>query len=165
MMTDHCNMTEKLLKVILRPYTTTTYTVKPVLSGHSKKRPKLVFKTNYRLMQVKRIAECSKESILQYFLPPLSYHMSLRSLFCLFVSGRLRQVLLYMKTQNTILYQNTIYFKILQSTSLTQSPWDQNFTIELSVVKFLKQEGPVCSPKNDCVRGKHYPAHYPAMNL
>ena len=37
------------------------YTVNPVLRGHSKK------KTNYRLMQVKSIAECSKGSILQYF--------------------------------------------------------------------------------------------------
>ena len=35
-------------------------TVKPVLSGHSKRRQKLFFKTNYRLMQVKSIAECSK---------------------------------------------------------------------------------------------------------
>ena len=33
-------------------------TVKPVLSGHSKDQ-KLVFKNNYRLMQVKSIAECS----------------------------------------------------------------------------------------------------------
>ena len=31
-------------------------TVKPVLSGHSKRRPKIVFKTDYRLMQVKSIA-------------------------------------------------------------------------------------------------------------
>ena len=44
----------------------------------------LVFKTNYRLMQVVSIAECSKGSILQYFRPSLSYHLSLRSLFCLF---------------------------------------------------------------------------------
>ena len=36
------------------------YVVKPVLSSHSKK-------TNYRLMQVKSIAECSKGSILQSF--------------------------------------------------------------------------------------------------
>ena len=72
------------------------HTVKPVFSGHSKRRPKLVLKTNYCLMQVKSIAECSKGSILQYFLPSLSYHLSLRSLFCLFLSGRLRQVLLYM---------------------------------------------------------------------
>ena len=43
-------------------------------------------------MQVKIIAECSKGSILQYFRPALSYHMALRSLFCLFLSGRLRQV-------------------------------------------------------------------------
>ena len=72
------------------------HTVKPVLNGHSKRRPKLVFKTDYRLMQVKSIAECSKWSILQYFRPSLSYHLPLRALFCLFLSGRLRQVLLYM---------------------------------------------------------------------
>ena len=70
-------------------------TVKPVYNGHSQKDIKLVFKTNYCLIQVKSIAECSKESILQYFRPSLSYHLSLRSLFCLFLSGRLSQVLLY----------------------------------------------------------------------
>ena len=41
-------------------------------------------------MQVRSIAECSNGSILQYFRPSLSYHLSLRSLFCLFLSGRLR---------------------------------------------------------------------------
>ena len=66
---------------------------KTVLRGHSKRRPKMVFefKTNYRLMQVKSIAECSKGSILQYLRLSLSYHLSLGSLFCLFLSGRLRQ--------------------------------------------------------------------------
>ena len=34
-------------------------TVKPVLGSHSKRRPKLVFYPNYRLMQVKRFVECS----------------------------------------------------------------------------------------------------------
>ena len=57
---------------------------KPVLSDHSKRIPKLVFKTDHRLMQVKSIAECSKGSILQYFRPSLRYHLSLTSLFCLF---------------------------------------------------------------------------------
>ena len=33
-------------------------------------------------------------SILQYFQPSLSYHLSLRSLFCLFLSGRFTQILL-----------------------------------------------------------------------
>ena len=37
-------------------------TVKPVLSGHSKRRPKLVFKSDYRLMQVNRIEECSTKA-------------------------------------------------------------------------------------------------------
>ena len=45
----------------------------------------MVFKTNYCLMQVKSIAECSNGSILQYVQPSLSYHLSLRSLFCLFL--------------------------------------------------------------------------------
>ena len=70
-------------------------TVKPALSGHSIRRQKLVFKTHNRLMQVKSIAECSKGSILQYFRTSLSYHLSLRPLFCLFLCDRLRQVLLY----------------------------------------------------------------------
>ena len=39
-------------------------------------------------MQVKSIAECSPWSILQYFSPSLSYHLSFRSLFCLFLSDR-----------------------------------------------------------------------------
>ena len=46
---------------------TTNSTVKPVLSGHSKRTPKLVFNTDNHLMQVKSIAECSPWSILQYF--------------------------------------------------------------------------------------------------
>ena len=54
------------------------HTVKPAFSSHSKRRPKLVFKTEYRLMQVKSIAECSKGSILQYFRPSLGYHLSFR---------------------------------------------------------------------------------------
>ena len=58
------------------------------------KRSKIVFKTNYRLMQVKSIAECSKGSIQQYFRPSLSYHLSLKSSFSLFLRGRFTQVLL-----------------------------------------------------------------------
>ena len=65
------------------------YTVKPVLTGHLK------MKTSYHLMQVKSIAECSKGSILQSFWPSLSYHLLLRSLFCLFLSGCLGQVYMY----------------------------------------------------------------------
>ena len=68
-----------------------SYTVKPV-KWQLKKDQKLFFKTDYRFMQVKSIAECSNWSILQYFRPPLSYHFPLRPWFCLFLSDRLRQV-------------------------------------------------------------------------
>ena len=43
-----------------------------------------MFKTNYRILQVKSIAECSKSSILLYFKPSLSYHLSLRSVLSIF---------------------------------------------------------------------------------
>ena len=52
-------------------------------------------------MQVKSIAECFKGSILQYFRPSLSYIFQLRPLFCIFLRGRLRQVLLYMDIYGT----------------------------------------------------------------
>ena len=46
-------------------------------------------------MQVKSITECAKQSTLQCFRLSFSYHLSFRYLFCLFLSGRLRHVLLY----------------------------------------------------------------------
>ena len=67
---------------------------KTCLKRPLKKKTKTILMTKYRLMQVKSIAECSKGSILHYFRPSLSYHLSLRSFFFYF-SGRLRQVLLY----------------------------------------------------------------------
>ena len=65
------------------------YTVKPVLSGHSKK------KTNYRLMQVKSIAECSKGSILQSFSIFIKLPFVIKIFVLSFLRGCLRQVLLY----------------------------------------------------------------------
>ena len=43
------------------------FTVKPVLKGHSKIDKTKVLKTNDSLMKEESIAECSHESILQYF--------------------------------------------------------------------------------------------------
>ena len=68
-------------------------------------------------MQDKSIAECSKKSILLYFRPSLSYHLSLRPLFCLFLSGRLGQVFLYFKVLQTlklILNKSWPYNKLFQ---------------------------------------------------
>ena len=47
-------------------------------NGHSQKDQESVCKTNYSLMQVKSIEE---------FGPSLSYHISIRTLFCLFYTG------------------------------------------------------------------------------
>ena len=71
------------------------YTVKPVVGGHLKRRPKIGFPDRLLLNAGQRIAECSKGTILQYFRPSLSYNLPLRPLLCLFISGRLRQGLLY----------------------------------------------------------------------
>ena len=70
------------------------------------KRPKMFSKIDYRLMQVKStcIAECSKESILQYFRPSLSYQFTLLKTFvlsffeCPFYTGVTVVVMLDMAT-------------------------------------------------------------------
>ena len=66
-------------------------------------------------MQVKSIAECSKGSILQYFRPSLWYHLLLRSLFCLFLSSRFTQVLLYfhctLQNKKKSFYKYQKYFR------------------------------------------------------
>ena len=51
------------------------------------KRPKIDFQDQLSLNAGQKV---SKGSILQYFRPSLSYDLSLRSVFCLFLSGRLR---------------------------------------------------------------------------
>ena len=47
--------------------------------------------------------------MLQYFRPSLSYHLSLRPLFCLFLSGRLRQVLLYLFLDILFMFTALVY--------------------------------------------------------
>ena len=54
------------------------------------KRPKIGFQGQLLLNAGQKYC-----SILQYFRPSLSYHLSLRPMFCLFLSGFLRQALLY----------------------------------------------------------------------
>ena len=54
-------------------------------------------------MQVKNIAEC----FLQYFQPSLSYHLSLRSLFCLFLSGRFTVLHFYTHNMCQIIFKST----------------------------------------------------------
>ena len=70
-------------------------TVKPVLSGHSKRTPKIGFRYRLSLNASQKYCRMLLWSILQYFRPSLSYYILFRPLFCLFLSGRLRQVLLY----------------------------------------------------------------------
>ena len=53
-----------------------------------KKTKKCFFKTDYCFNAGQKY--CRMLSILQYFRPSSSYHLSLRPLFCLFLSGRLR---------------------------------------------------------------------------
>ena len=70
------------------------YIEKPALSGHSKRRPEISFQDRLSLNAGQKYCRMLQESILQYFWPSLSYHLSLRPLFCLFLSGSLKQVLL-----------------------------------------------------------------------
>ena len=55
-------------------------------------------------MQVKSIEECAKSEHASILLPPLSYHFPLRPWFCLLLSVRLRQVLLYITYGKTLIF-------------------------------------------------------------
>ena len=67
-----------------------TFTVKPVLSGHSKIDKTKILKTNGGLMKVENIAECSSWSILQYFLVFLRV-TALHRFYCMYYEGWLRR--------------------------------------------------------------------------
>ena len=69
-----------------------TCTVKPALSGHSKRRPKIGFQDRLLLNAGQKYCRMLQESILHYFQPSLSNRLSLRPSFCIFLNGRLRQV-------------------------------------------------------------------------
>ena len=47
-------------------------------------------------------------SILQYFRPALSNHMDIRPLFCLFLSGSLRQISLYVQKPNQQITESSL---------------------------------------------------------
>ena len=89
------------LIVTLLSLLTDTYS-KTCVKQPLSKIPKIGFQDQLSLNAGQSIAECSKGSILQYFRPSLSYHLSLRSLFYLFLSGRFTQVLLYIIATNKI---------------------------------------------------------------
>ena len=64
---DYKKLGEKKVCKIIQHAKFEESTVKPVKNNHFQKDRKIIFKTNYHLMQVKYIAECSKGSILQCF--------------------------------------------------------------------------------------------------
>ena len=81
---------------------------KPCVKGPLSKGQKIGFQYQVSLNAGQKYC---KGSILQCFRPALSYHLSLRSLFCLFSSGRFTTVLLYSKASNkfSICWRMNIY--------------------------------------------------------
>ena len=79
------DMTEKVLtgtKCINRtqnPNLRKQYSVKPDLSDHSKRRPKIGFPDRLSLNAGQKYCRMLQESILQYFRPSLNYHMSVKT--------------------------------------------------------------------------------------
>ena len=72
-------------------------TVKTCFKRLLKKKTKIGFQDRLLLNVDQKYCRMLQESILQYFRPLLSYYLSLRPLFCVILSGILRQVLLYSK--------------------------------------------------------------------
>ena len=69
-----------------------------------KKKIKNGFQDRLSLNAGQKYCRMLSRSILQYFRPSLSYHLSSRTLFCLFLTGRLRQVLLQSLTHISITF-------------------------------------------------------------
>ena len=69
---------------------------KTCLKRPLKKKTKIGFQDRLSLNAGQKYCRMLQESILQYFRPLLSYHLSLKLLFCLLLSVGLRQVSLYM---------------------------------------------------------------------
>ena len=68
---------------------------KTCLKKPLKKKTKVGFQDRFSLNEGQKYCRMLQGSILQYFRPSFSYHLSLRPLFCLILSGHLRQGLLY----------------------------------------------------------------------
>ena len=76
-------------------------TVKLVLSSRLKIDKAKILLKNGSLIKVESSAECSPWSILQYFWPALSHNQYWKPIFMFVLSGRLRQVLLYLESKKT----------------------------------------------------------------
>ena len=85
------------------------------------------------------ITECSKGSILKYFQPSLSYDLSLRSLFCLFWSGRFTQVLLYLVLVCGVVLCVLSSFTIISLTCFLAVMW-----LLVFYIFFLRCHGLIC---------------------
>ena len=64
---------------------------KTCLKQPLKRRPKIGFQDRLSLNAGQKYCRMLQKSILKYFRPSLSYHLSFRLLFCLYLSGSLRQ--------------------------------------------------------------------------
>ena len=119
---------------------------KPILSGHSKLDETMVLKTNGSLMKVESIAECS----LGAFCNTFDLHLAIIRLenhFLVFLSGCLRQVLLYVPVRLCIVtvYLCTCYVILFLDNKLIimrkLKDADQVYTY-LMKLKFNKCVGP-----------------------
>ena len=85
---------------------------KTCLKRPHKRKTKIGFQDRLSLNAGQKYCRMLQGSILQYFRPSLRYHLSLRSLFCLFLSGCLRQVLLYWQAhKNLVLFKYVVIYK------------------------------------------------------
>ena len=89
-----------------------------------------------------------KGSILKYFQPSLSYHLSFRPLFCLFLSGRFTQVLLY---NSIILCMISINVYLITSCELTHIQLADSFDFKIVNFPFLDGDFPGSTSYGLCI--------------
>ena len=102
-------------------------TVKPVLSGHLKWRPKIGFQDKFSLNAGQKYCRMLQESILQYFQPSLSYHLSYKDLYFVYFLVPLSICFTVYKNKHTYtkVLGTRIRLLIWYMFQVTWYPWQQ----------------------------------------
>ena len=107
-----------------------------------------------------------QESILQYYRPSLGYHLSLRPLICLLLSGRLRQVLLYEMLVSVTIFRchastwSVIIGEVIWINCVTYIPVHEILVlIEHAQTPLLNAHAGVSSRDKDLVCVSNYQGH------
>ena len=109
------------------------YYSKACLKPPFKKKSINWFSRRFLLNAGQKYCRILQKSILQYFRLSLSYHLSLRPLFCQFLRGHLKQVLLYTRCKMFLHEMHCLWFRTAKLTAVDNIIRFQNYFLIFQV--------------------------------